>query len=565
MWTKGEDIAKQLDILQAGLDTVDAHLARVGMQASAEKTHYTVVAPRKHRNAKIAERFNLVLAGKRIKPSPSVRILGITIEETGKGDIWLQDTIKYCNSALNAIRRICSARGGATENVAKRMVKALVVSRVVYGARHYWLNKGQWQKLETLNNQAMRVITGLPKFTPLGKLREQAGINKLHDIVTARTVAHSERLKLTGPGREIMKLLHRPTENLPELPEQLPPWEDLAEITDNKPSARKGDTKQLTRKAKAHTKMVEAWDPSCIMAAYTDTASLDGPVTLKTAAAAIPALQISATKQLPEGASTKGGELTAIRLALETVLALPDPLTTNLRIFTDSQEAVKECRIRNSPSRIVRSIKKLASQLASRGTSTRIAWVPGHAGIPGNEQVHRLARASLILPRGSDDIPASQHDHGYGHARDRAQANWEPQEYDPGEVRAKIREVYLAKLEEKLPENPDPLPCTGFGRRAKVLLTRVRTDTALTPARIASWSQGKRSGTCSKCNMGVKADIFHLVWECPEYKDIRARHRPTNIASMEGWTHPPGSESDRRRVLKGLLDFIYEAKLDIFI
>ncbi|KAM7283901.1 uncharacterized protein ISCGN_001006 [Ixodes scapularis] len=304
----------------------------------------------------------------------------------------------YCNSALNAIRRICSARGGATENVAKRMVKALVVSRVVYGARHYWLNKGQWQKLETLNNQAMRVITGLPKFTPLGKLREQAGINKLHDVVTARTVAHSERLKLTGPGREIMKLLHRPTENLPELPEQLPPWEDLAEITDNKPSARKGDTKQLTRKAKAHTKMVEAWDPSCIMAAYTDTASLDGPATLKTAAAAIPALQISATKQLPEGASTKGGELTAIRLALETVLALPDPLTTNLRIFTDSQEAVKECRIRNSPSRIVRSIKKLASQLASRGTTTRIAWVLGHAGIPGNEQVHRLARASLIFP-----------------------------------------------------------------------------------------------------------------------------------------------------------------------
>ncbi|KAG0432410.1 hypothetical protein HPB47_020874 [Ixodes persulcatus] len=210
------------------------------------------------------------------------------------------------------------------------------------------------------------------------------------------------------------------------------------------------------------------------MAAYTDTASLDGPVTLKAAAVAISALQISATKQLLEGASTKGGELTAIRLALLTVLALPDPITTNLRIFTDSQEAVKECRIRNSPSQTVRSIKKLASQLVSRGTTTRIVWVPGHAGIPGHEQVHRLARASLILPRGSDDIPASQHDHGYGLARDRAQAYWEPQEYDPGEVRAKIREDYLAKLEEKLPENPDPLPCTGFGRRARVLLTQVQ-------------------------------------------------------------------------------------------
>ncbi|KAM7284252.1 uncharacterized protein ISCGN_001349 [Ixodes scapularis] len=357
------------------------------MQASPEKTNYTVIAPKRHRLAKIAEQLNLVLAGKRIEPSTSVKILGITIEETGKADIWLQDTLKHCNSALNAIRRICSARGGASEEIARRMVKALVVSRVCYGARHYWLTKAQWQKLEALNNQAKRIITGLHKFCPL-------------------------------------------------------------EITDNKPSTRKGDKKQPDRLARAHIKMTEAWEEGTngIVAAYTDTASIDGPVTLKTAAVIIPTLGTSATKNLPARTSVKGGELAAVRLALETALALPEPPPEYLRIFTVSQEVVKECRKSRSPSVEVRNIKKLASLLLARGMTTRIAWVPAHAGIPGNEEVHRLARASLLAPRDRDDTPSLQdHDHGYAPIRDRAPASRAREEdcndggYDPGEERAQIK------------------------------------------------------------------------------------------------------------------------------
>ncbi|XP_042147319.1 uncharacterized protein LOC121836478 [Ixodes scapularis] len=564
----------QQDTLQAGLDTIEAHLCRVKMQASPEKTNYTVIAPKRHRLAKIAEQLNLVLAGKRIEPSTSVKILGITIEETGKADIWLQDTLKHCNSALNAIRRICSARGGASEEIARRMVKALVVSRVCYGARHYWLTKAQWQKLEALNNQAKRIITGLPKFCPLGKLNEHAQINSLHETVVVRTVAHGERLKHTRQGRRILELLLRCTGDLPKLPQELPPWEDHAEITDNKPSTRKGDKKQQDRLARAHIKMTEAWEEGTngIVAAYTDTASIDGPVTLKTAAVIFPTLGTSATKNLPARTSVKGGELAAVRLALETALALPEPPPEHIRIFTDSQEVVKECRKSRSPSVDVRNIKKLASLLLARGTTTRIAWVPAHAGIPGNEEVHRLARASLLAPRERDDTPSLQdHDHGYAPVRDRAPASRAREEdcndggYDPGEERAQIKQEHQSTLWEKLPPTPNPPLPTGFGRRAKVLLTRIRTDTTLTPARIASWSRGKRSGTCTKCNMGAKADTFHLLWECPKYKITRSKHRPSNVASLEGWTHPPGEEDNKRSILRSLIDFIFEANLDIFI
>lgn len=51
------------------------------------------------------------------------------------------------------------------------MIKSLVVSRACNGAGHCQLTKTDWRNLETLNHQAMSVVTGLPKLTPIGKLR----------------------------------------------------------------------------------------------------------------------------------------------------------------------------------------------------------------------------------------------------------------------------------------------------------------------------------------------------------------------------------------------------------
>lgn len=189
------------------------------MRAAPEKTNYTVVtSPRLYnRGEDYASKLNLILTGTRIQPSTSVKILGITIEPNGKGDIWLRNTLKQGRSALNMIRRICSARGGATQAVAKRMVKALVVSRVCYGAIHYKITARQWKQLEALNNQAMRVITGLSRFTPLPKLKQYAQLNQIQDVVRARKDAHEACLWTTPQGRAIQSLRGVTPPHLPEL------------------------------------------------------------------------------------------------------------------------------------------------------------------------------------------------------------------------------------------------------------------------------------------------------------------------------------------------------------
>ncbi|KAG0414306.1 hypothetical protein HPB47_008536 [Ixodes persulcatus] len=275
---------------------------------------------------------------------------------------------------------------------------------------------------------------------------------------------------------------------------------------------------------------------------------------------------------IPPSSSAKQGELHAICLALssaqEAMSSSTSALPANLRIFSDSQEAIKECKARASPSKL-RKMKNLASQLRGQGVHVKIEWVPGHAGIPGNEEAHRIARAALFLS-GEETSPSHQSEHGYAAQRDRAPclrtynrqstALNDHAELDPDEHRTLIRNECRIRLEELLPEDPDPLP-SGLGRRAGVLLLRIRTDTTVDPARIAIWSQNKSSGLCQRCKLGARATFAHLAWSCPDLAAIRSRHRPLDIIQLEGWTHPPGTEGARKRVLRTLLDFVFEAGL----
>lgn len=80
------------------------------------------------------------------------------------------------------------------------MVNELAVSRICYEAEHHRITMERWQNIEALNNQAGRIITGLPKFCILGKRREYAQLNTLHETVVARTVVHGERLQQTWQG-----------------------------------------------------------------------------------------------------------------------------------------------------------------------------------------------------------------------------------------------------------------------------------------------------------------------------------------------------------------------------
>ncbi|KAG0422378.1 hypothetical protein HPB47_001792 [Ixodes persulcatus] len=266
---------------------------------------------------------------------------------------------------------------------------------------------------------------------------------------------------------------------------------------------------------------------------------------------------------LPGGTSVKGGELGAIQLALRVIIEeVVRP--KHLHIFTDSVAALTECRNRQSPNKTVKAIRRMASQLLVDGTTIKVSWIPAHADIQGNEQAHSKARAQLDIPREPKSVQHHLQDHKYSLAPKLGVDCDEP-DYDPEEAKELAKQTSRQTLRAALTPCVDPLP-SGLGRGNTVLLRRIVTNTACTPARMARWSTRPTASHCNFCNDPVTpVDQYHLLWACPELEEIRRKHTPPDVTSLEEWTHPEGPPDKRRAVMTSLLDFIHKAGLTAYL
>ena len=209
----------------------------------------------------------------------------------------------------------------------------------------------------------------------------------------------------------------------------------------------------------------------------------------------------------PAGAicSSTRAELTAIQQALQSLSRLPEHETTQLheiRICTDSRAALQ--LLQRGPSarvpEMAGDVWHMLERLSEQGCHATLQWVPGHAGIPGNEAADRIANIAATMDQSSVPI-------------------------DLPSARTAIRSL-CSEIARKWtsPHHPHPKPTPGMDdldRWGRCTVSQLRVG-ASSLTRDTMHRFGRASGPeCPAC--GLPDSITHLLTECAAYQQARQR------------------------------------------
>ncbi|KAG0420945.1 hypothetical protein HPB47_003165 [Ixodes persulcatus] len=213
-----------------------------------------------------------------------------------------------------------------------------------------------------------------------------------------------------------------------------------------------------------------------------------------------------------------------------------------------------------------------------RTVKIRVVWVPGHAGIQGNEAAHRLARASLSYPSAGQPLIRLLGDSTSGSDTN---TDTSPPPYPRTEARR--------RLSTRLLECAVPIP-RGYPRATEVQRRRIATGCTWTPHRLARFGlRTPEHAGCDRCctsptspqaerTVDLTPDtasnnhpsaplttLRHLLWECSEKKRQEREAALAKLSpasrpkTLEAWTTPTGLNEARKLVFDSLLAYIRTA------
>lgn len=514
VWSVHQDLHVQSVRLQQALDETNSWCTYLGLTLSPNKTALLTVANAWGRRRLATSPIRLSVQGTPIPTASTLRVLGLDITATGSAKPWIRSAKHQASQSLHLFRRMSQKAGGAASKMARMLVRAILQPRIVYQAQFHFLTKSDWALLESINNSAMRAITGLPALTPVPILQQEAQLNTFDELVHQRRQARLQKQALDPDSAALAAYMTGSPAPPLSNTNIRPPWK-FHQLTDTRPVAR---IHPRTVGAPIPPSM-EIGSPSSTLM-FVDASASD---TLLHTALLCPTVApdpVTCTYITTEKWPSTQAELLAVRDALLHTSLLINHASPQCTIYTDSSAAVRELRKTLTSNELLLEIQDIMDTYPCR---VRVSW------------------------RQRNSHPAMQ----------AADAGTHPVRVQyPAPLAPSSNGVRLASAKERLRRTARALipPCgtelpSGLSRQDEVLLRRLRLGVALTPAVTRSWPpqyHAPFNSTCPFCPAPVdQATAEHLVWSCPALRSLRDVHiatcgpRPGRPPDFMAWIQGP--------------------------
>lgn len=435
---------------------------------------------------------------------------------------------------LNVMRAMTATEGGANFRVLRLFYLQAIRSIIDYAAPLLaTISTTQMGELEKLQNEALRIMLGAPRWTRLYNMRAETELpqvyHRVHAMNTSLLVKKATQPKHARLFESVRQCLAQDEElftrktwarkiarGMKALKMQstflsvksdtahpdfdcLPPWsEPLYSFTAKPLTGRKAGLTQasLTRQARLALHAVNAEGAEVY---YTD-GSVD-PTTNR-AAAAFVSDEATGHFRLPDGSSTLQTELVAIEKALQHAV----PRHKDIVLHSDSLGAIQCLQQEHITDNIhlITSIHATAQSIHRQNRKIAINWIPSHTNIRGNDLADETARNALKLPTVTHHIPT---------AKSQVQCI----------LKAAVKVLRAQEVRQAAAEggtsanwyltvttDSQPLPTT-FPRHTQTRMHRLRLGFRCRAEIIDTLPQ-----TCKHCDTPTHAPLLHYIEDCVE-------------------------------------------------
>ena len=356
---------------------------------------------------------DLYLANRRLNCVETTRYLGLVFDSRLTWVPHLRYIKTACQKALTLLRILAHTSWGADRDTLLLLHRTLVLSKLEYGSELYSsATEARLRIIDSVHHAGIRLATGAFRTSPIPSLLVDAGFLPLgfrRQDSMLRCWFRAHRLPESPPCRAIMRdsrlpvFLARPSfpkpfgfrtasvmtalsvPSIPICPYRLPRvgfWQfPVVSLCDPVINCKNDFPPAVSRALfldhlSSHSTSVHV---------FTDgSKSVDG------VGFGVVFPSFCRGGSLPDVSSVFTAEVSAIVLALRIIFTLP---VNSFHIFSDSRSALSALACFTSSCHpLILSAREWLYLLTNRGYQVGFCWVPGHAGVPGNERADALAR-----------------------------------------------------------------------------------------------------------------------------------------------------------------------------